>query len=259
MAEQPHLTKHDRRRRGDQRIRRVVAVAAALFAAGIPPVAGADPLRPPDGTYRYELRINGSVAGTSTVAVRGAADAVTVDDNSQFTALKVNAHAVARYANPDLGLLSYAADVTLPSGAQHIDVTAAPGHMTITDGAQHADVAADPTAPLEILGDNLTGTTVMVPAIVQAAHAARFTYAATSGGIAVLATVVPDAIPARPIGLLSRDLWLVVDAGKIREVFWYNPATLVVDDLEVPAQSIEFRLVDPIGAGAPRHDTPSVR
>ncbi len=119
------------------------------------------------------------------------------------------------------------ADVTLPGGKQHTDVTVAPGRMTIATGTQRVDVAADPSAPLEILGDNFTGTTVMVPALVEAAHATRFTYAATSGGVAVLATVVPDAIPAIPIGILSRDLWLV-------------------DALDIPAQSIEFRLVDPV-------------
>jgi len=108
------------------------------------------------------------------------------------------------------------ADITLPGGKQHTDVTVAPGRMTIATGTRRVDVAADPSAPLEILGDNFTGTTVMVPALVEAAHATRFTYAATSGGVAVLATVVPDAIPAIPIGMLSRDLWLVVDAGKIR-------------------------------------------
>jgi hypothetical protein len=239
-------------------IRSVIVLAVALFAVGIPLLSAADPLRPPNGTYRYELRLKGVVAGASTVVVRGGTDAFSVDDHSHFTSLHVAAHAVARYANASLALLSYSADIALPSGTRHTDVTVAPGRMTIAAGSQHVDVAADPSAPLEILGDNLTGTTVMVPAIVQAAGATRFTYAATSGGIAVLATVVPDAIPARPIGLLSRDLWLVVDAGKIREIFWYNPATLVVDDLEIPAQSIEFRLVDPIGADG-SHKAPPAR
>jgi hypothetical protein len=186
--------------------RRLIALAAALLTAVIPVVASADPLRPPDGTYRYELRIRGAVAGTSTVVVRGAADAFSVDDHSRFTAMNVDGRVTARYANASFALLSYSADVTLPSGTQHTDVAVTPGHMMIAAGGQHVDVAADPSAPLEILGDNFTGATVMVPALVEAARATRFTYAATSGGIAVLATVVPDSIPARPIGILSRDL-----------------------------------------------------
>lgn len=238
-------------------IRRVLIYTAAVFAFVVPLVAAGDPLRPPDGTYRYELHLNGTVAGTSTIVVRGGADAVTIDDDSRLTALKISAHAVGRYTNANLALASYTADVTLPSGLQHTDVTVAPDHMTVAVGTQHVDIAADPSAPLEILGDNLTGTTVMVPAIVEAAHATRFTYAATAGGIAVPATVVPDTVPARPIGLLSRDNWLVVDAGNIREIFWYNPATMVVDDLEIPAQSIEFRLVDPIGSDWPHRASPA--
>ena len=139
-------------------------MTVALLTVVAPAVASADPLRPPDGTYRYELSIRGSVAGKSTIVVHGGADAFTVDDDSHFTAMNVDGHVSARYAN------------------------------------------------------------------------------------AGLATVVPDSIPARPIGILSRDIRLVVDAGKIQEVFWYNPATMVVDALDIPAQSIEFRLVDPIGA-----------
>jgi hypothetical protein len=237
-------------------MRSLIVMTAALFAVVVPVVAAADPLRPPNGTYRYELRIAGAVAGQSTVVVRGGADAFVVDDDSRFTAVNVNGHAIARYANASLALVSYSADFVLPSGSQHSDVTVAPGHMTIVTGSQHVDVAADSSAPLEVLGDNLAGTAVIVPAIVQAAHTTRFTYAALSGGIAVPATVVPDTIPARPIGLLSRDLWLVVDAGKIREVFWYDPATFVVDALDIPAQSIEFRLVGPIASDRSLHDAP---
>ena len=68
-------------------IRSLIVMTAALFAAVIPVVAVADPLRPPDGTYRYELRIAGAVAGQSTVVVREGADAFVVDDDSRFTAL----------------------------------------------------------------------------------------------------------------------------------------------------------------------------
>jgi len=60
----------------------------------------------------------------------------------------------------------------------------------------------------------------------------------------VIATVVPDAIPARPVGILSRDSWLSLDAGPLQLIFWYDPATTVVDAVVIPAQSAEFRLVD---------------
>jgi hypothetical protein len=87
----------------------------------------------------------------------------------------------------------------------------------------------------------------MVPAIIEASHATRFTYAATAGAIAVPATVQADTIPARPVGILSRDRWLVVAVGNIHEVFWYDPTTFVVDDVEITEQQIEFRRVEPAG------------
>jgi hypothetical protein len=234
-------------REGRRMMRRLIVSITGLFLAVVPVAATADPLRPPDGTYHYELRIAGTVSGQSTVIVHGGADDFTVDDDSRYTALNVTGHAIAHYANATLALLSYSADAVLPSGPQHADVTVAPGRMTITVGSQHVDVAADPTAPLQILGDNFAGTTIMVPAIIEASHATRFTYAATAGAIAVPATVQADTIPARPVGILSRDRWLVVAVGNIHEVFWYDPTTFVVDDVEITEQQIEFRRVEPAG------------
>src|ERR1700685_2219800 len=228
-------------------MRRLLLLTAVLFVAVVPVVAMGDPLRPPDGTYHYELRVAGTVSGQSTVIVHGGADDFTVDDDSRYTALNVTGHAVAHYANATLALTSYSVDAVLPSGPQHADVTVAPGRMTLAGGTQHVDVAADPTAPLQILGDNFAGTTVMVPAIVTASHATRFTYVATAGAVAVPATVPADTIPARPVGILSRDAWLVIAVGNIHEAFWYDPATLVVDAVEITEQSIEFRRVEPAG------------
>jgi pimeloyl-ACP methyl ester carboxylesterase len=225
-------------------IRLIFALGGVLVAFLVPLIAGADPQRPPDGTYHYELRVGGAVAGTSTVVVRGGSDAFSVDDDSRFAALGVNAHAVARYANASIVLLGYAADAVLPSGSQHTDVTVTPGHMTVAAGTQRVDISADASAPLEILSDNFTGTTIMVPAIVRAAGAKRFTYAATSGGIAVVATVAEGTVTTPPGGIPSHDAVLVVQTSNLREDFWYDPATLVVDAIEVPSQSAEFRRID---------------
>jgi hypothetical protein len=234
-------------REGHRMMRRLIVSITVLFLAVVPAVATADPVRPPDGTYHYELRVAGTLSGQSTVVVHGGADDFTVDDDSRYTALNVTGHAIAHYANATLALMSYSADAVLPSGPQHADVTVAPGRMTIAVGSQHVDVAADPTAPLQILGDNFAGTTVMVPAIVTASHATRFTYVATAGAVAVPATVQADTIPARPVGILSRDAWLVIAVGNIHEVFWYDPTTTIVDAVEITEQSIEFRRVEPPG------------
>jgi len=77
---------------------KLLVAVLVVALAGLPVLAAADPLRPPDGTYRYELRHEGTVAGASTVIFRSAGGVLTVDDDSHITLINVSAHASARHA-----------------------------------------------------------------------------------------------------------------------------------------------------------------
>ena len=225
-------------------MKRFAVPLVALVLAGIPALAGADALRPPDGTYHYELRHGGTVAGTSTLVFHTDAGTLSVVDETQLTIFTLKAHATASYATSDLHLTGYAADVTLPTAVQHTDVVPSPGHMKVSVGAQQVDIAADASAPLEILSDNFGGTTMMIPAEMLAANATRATFAVLSGGLAVVASVASGTPPARPDGIPARDNALAVNAGPLELIFWYDPATVVVDAVVIPAQGAEFRRVD---------------
>lgn len=225
---------------------RSMLAICALAALAIPAAASAAPVpRPPDGTYRYELRVAGVAAETGTVVVRGAPDALVVDDQTRIALQGVSAHAVARYDPVTLHPTAYAADVTSPAGSQHTDVGVAPGKLTIRVPGQTVDVPADPSAPLELIADNLTGTLVMIPAVVSSSHAKSFTLAVLRGGKAYVANVVTAGpAPSRPDGIAAGDVSLTVEIPSLslREVYWYDPATFVVDDVSIPAQNAELRL-----------------
>jgi len=218
----------------------LASLAAILLAA--PPGASASPLRPPDGTYTYALSVGSSILGKSTVVIATAGDAVAVTEKAAFP--QVKGVIATRYDAATLTQTQYAADFNLASGSQHTAAVFKPGSITLTAGAQSVDIPADPAAPLEVVTDNLVGTAIMIPAIVNAHGARALTLAVTSGGTAVLAKVsLPSSPPARPAAARAGDHYLALDAGALHENFWYDPVSGVVDEIDVPAQSAQIVLV----------------
>ncbi len=200
-----------------------------------------------DGTYHYDLVTNGASVGKSNVVVSSDAHAMTVRE--QLTQGQVHAATQATYATPTVVLTSYSADVKLPSGgSQHTTVLVKHGLMTVQVPGQSVDINADPAGPLMIVGDNLVGTNVMIPSILHATGAKTYTLAVLAGGKAYLAKVVNEKVTSRPAGVSATDSEVAVDVAGLREVFWYNPGSFVVDDVTVAAQGLDIRLVSQ-GAG----------
>ena len=226
-------------------------VVAATAASAAPPVKL--PPRPPDGTYAYALRLAGTDVGSSTVVVDGATPgAIVVKENASFLLPRFTATTTMRYDATTLHETGYSADFNVASGAQHTDVAVKPGTMTVTatNGGGTADVAADPSAPLELIGDNLIGSSVMIPAVLHATGAKAFTLAVLTGGKAVVCNVVTDPLPSRPASVPASDANLALDLGGIRETYWYDPATYVVHDVTIPSQSAEIHLASTAAPGA---------
>ncbi|HEY0778954.1 MAG TPA: hypothetical protein VGD56_13370, partial [Gemmatirosa sp.] len=151
---------------------------AALFFA-----ATAAAPRPPNATYTYAIQAGGVPIGSSTVVVDGTTPGtVVVKESASMSMPRFSATATTRYDAATLHETGYSADFNLPSGAQHTDVTVKPGAMTLTVPAGGTlDIAADPSAPLELVGDNLVGGSIMVPAVLHATGAKSFTLAVLAG------------------------------------------------------------------------------
>ncbi len=194
-----------------------------------------------EGTYHYDLVVNGASIGKSDVAVSSDAHEMTVRE--RLTQGQVDAATQATYATPTVALTSYSADVKLPSGSQHTTVLVKHGVMTVQVPRQSVDINADPAAPLMIVGDNLVGTNVMIPSLLQATGAKTYTLAVLAGGKAYLAKVINEKVTSRPAGVPAGDSEVAVDVAGLREVFWYHPGSLVVDDVNVAAQGLDIRLV----------------
>jgi uncharacterized protein len=226
-------------------------LAALVLAAAVGVPAAAGPPRPPDAIYGYAIMIGGAPAGNSSVTIDGSSGStIVMRERAAFALPKFSATATLHYDPATLNETVYSADFALASGPQHVDVAFKPGAATLTFPQHDIDIAADATAPIELIGDNLVGSTLFIPAIVHASNLSTFTLAVISGGRAIRAQVVtPEPAPDRPAALPARDTLLAVDVAGLQLDFWYDPQTYVVHDLAIPAQQAEFRLTTTTALG----------
>jgi hypothetical protein len=207
--------------------------------------AVAAPARPPDATYTYAIQAGGAALGTSTVAVDGRTPGtIVVTEHATMSQPSYTATTTTRFDATTLRETGYTADFTLPNGVQHTDVTVKPGTMavTVSGGGGNVDIPADASAPLELVGDNLVGSSILVPAILHATGAKSFTLAVLSGGKPLVCNVVIDPLPARPASVPAADVELPLEVAGVRFIYWYDPATYVVHDMLIPSQQAEIRL-----------------
>jgi hypothetical protein len=214
----------------------LLAAATTIAAATAPPHA-------PDGTYAYTITLRGTTIGTTSIALRSDAGGVAVQENTTFTApIAVTAVATTHY-DTALHEVAYSGDFTLPSGSQHTDLTVKPGNVHVNVPGQSVDLPADPSAPLELADDHLLALHAMLPAILHATGAKRFTLAVLAGGQTVVATVVAGAtLPPAPVAAKSGDATLTIDVAGLRITYWFDPQTYLVHAVAIPKQVVEFRL-----------------
>ena len=226
-------------------------IHAALLIAAITAGAPAPPPRPPDAIYSYALLLAGATIGASTVAIDGSTPGtIVVKENASFSLQRFTATSTMRYDATTLHETGYSADFNLPSGKQHTDVTMKPGvaSAVATPGGS-ADIPADATAPLELIGDNLAGSAMLIPALLHATGAQSFTLAVLSGGKALVATVGRGPEANRPASVPATDASLSLQFAGLREIYWYDPASYVVHDVAIPQQQAEFRLTSTAAMG----------
>jgi alpha-beta hydrolase superfamily lysophospholipase len=195
----------------------------------------------------------GTPMGSSSVSVHGGNGTITVNESASFVFPKFSATSTMQYDAATLRETAYSADFSLPRGPQHTDVAITPGSMAVTiDRAAQvaATIPADPSAPVELVGDNLIGSSIMIPALVDATDLRSFTLAALSGGKALVGSIGRDPNAQRPAGVPATDKLVSVDVASLRLNFWYDPSTFVVHEIAAPAQQLAFVLTATTAIGA---------
>jgi hypothetical protein len=202
----------------------------------------ASPVTPPDGTYIY--RSNSTMmSGTSTIVVKHVASSVHISENSTGTVQSFAANATATLAlGPDLSPTSYngsyagagqsgqtavtfngssASETTSMGGSNNFALGSA-SHFVIVDGGLTAGFFALP-AQLQAWSDS--PTLLIVPIYGQSAPVEMST-----------------ATPTRPPDVPATDVALSFTAPTPL-VEWYDPKTMVFDEVDVPSQSVVIRRV----------------
>jgi len=196
---------------------------------------------PPPGTYRYNALINGKSAGTASVTISNAPPGTKVteaatshtangDTNTKSTML-LNAGLV-----PVTYMSSYAQQQdTMPGtvsfNGRTADVNTGGFNKTFTLGGTSKNFVIMDTAtmsgllllPSQMRAWNDADTTALVPALSSEA------FLSVLHGVTVQR---PATVPATDVSISFQ--------GEAPFVEWYDPATLVVDEVDFPGQNLQI-------------------
>jgi hypothetical protein len=198
------------------------------------------PTLPPDGTYRYQTVGQGST-GNSVVTIAHTGPAVQIVETNSGTIMGIAATASATM-NLDADLTPATYVGTYTGGGQNITTSVsfngAGASETFGGSATNAPqtFALDGAAHFAIIDGAMTSGFALLPA--------QFT-AWGNGSIQVVAPVygrsaaiaVTAGAGARPPHVPIIDLGLTV-SGSVPFTEWYNPTTLVLDEVDVPTQGV---------------------
>jgi hypothetical protein len=193
----------------------------------------------PDGTYTYNTSANGAHVGKATVVVNHSETGVRIDENSSgtFNGMTVGGTAtlvlgtdlapssyMASYVaagqsfRSSVGFNGSSADVNGPSGRNTVPLAGGAKHFAVLDGSMMAGF-------------------FMLPAQMRAWSNTPAIVVAPMYGQSMSLSLDLRAVPSRPTGVPKTDLVLAV-GGQLPFDEWYDPDTLLVDEVDVPSQNI---------------------
>lgn len=191
------------------------------------------------GTYGYRSSIAGQPAGTSTIVVKHNGALTEIDERTSGTIGGMDASATATMMlNADLSPASYAGSYVGAgqSATTALTITGSGANLTGPSGPQSFTLLAPATHFVVIDGALLAGF-VALPAQMQAWKQLPVDAIAPIYGRTIPLSSSADAPPARPAGVAASDVSLAM-GGPYPFTLWYNPTTLVTDELDVPSQGI---------------------
>ncbi|HEV3090810.1 MAG TPA: hypothetical protein VGX91_05115 [Candidatus Cybelea sp.] len=195
---------------------------------------------PPSGTYNYDAALNGSPVGRWSVAVKSGQNGSEVDETSTATlaGLALSAQA-ALVLDVNLAPASYAGHYRTPGQSPNVSVSLTPQSATVAGAfnAQPQQVALqNETRHFVVIEPGLLAGLFVLPAQLAAWKEQSVTWITpTTAQVHVLEVAVASP-PPRPNAVPAGDNVLSI-AQPIAVTIWYDPSTLVPDEIEVPSQA----------------------
>jgi hypothetical protein len=191
----------------------------------------------PAGTYTYQAAVAGKVAGTSVLTVKPGPPMEIDEQASGGSGAQTGSAKATLTLGPDLAPVSYTGDYNMGGSPNSVAATLTPAVATVagqtyplTGGAKHFVV-------LEL---GLTAGLFVLPAQMQAwNNSTALIVAPASVGMVGTLPVSPDSslAGARPSTVPAPDLALAI-GGPFPFTIWYDPATYVPDEIDVPSQNV---------------------
>lgn len=229
------------------------ALTLALFtqtsAPASAPTSPPAPLAPPNGAYVYLSSLRGQSIGKTTITVSRSASPSAAVVLSESSAGSFNGQSASATATLQLDTTliptSYAAAYSFGGPPIHaaLAFNGATANETSDRGTKSFTLAAG-TSRFTVLDGELFAGYFIVPAQMKSWNDAPVTVVAPMYGQSATLTALPaPATLPRPSGVPAGDAAffggvVAPGAGQITFVEWYDPATMLVDELDVPAQGV---------------------
>lgn len=216
----------------------ILATSAAVWSAAY---ATAPPSAPADGSYAYAIAKGGQNIGGTTVTVKHDAASIAIHEIEAFAGVS-RQYVVDETLEPvDLTPTSYVS--TFPLNAQltataHLTFDAGGARETVdgTSGATDFRLEHGTSHVVVVDGAMMTGF-MFLPAQVKAQSLNAFTLMAPSAAKSLRMQVDGSSNPSRPAGVPAADTSLSI-AGPASFVEWYDPQTMIVDEIDVASQAV---------------------
>jgi hypothetical protein len=225
---------------------RILAPAAAGLVAIAAAAATAAAALPPDGAYDYALRQGDTVIATSAVTVKRTGSVTSIHE-----AQTVNQTAVgAVQLTADLTVLADSLTpltfdgATLSSGhTQEVKFAYSSGSGYFVQNGERLSVPVKMifgTQAMLVQDQSLVLSFLTLPGVLQATKATSITVAVPTAA-RIFAITVDPAPQNKPSGLPAADVGIGI-ASPIAYSIWFDPNTGVVDEIDVPSQSLVISL-----------------
>jgi hypothetical protein len=194
----------------------------------------------PSGVYRYVQTISGQTAEKTTITVKRRAGEIIISDTTN------GSHSGDAFSSsdtmvlgPDLAPRRYAGWIRVrgrtSTATVTIRATSAVAVGTATHGQPRTFTPLPMTQHLVLIAPPLFGGLFALPAQLNAWHASAVTVVRASFGDARILSTAREALLPRPPEVPKRDRDFSI-AGPDAATVWYDPATLVVDEIVVPSR-----------------------
>ncbi|HET9030858.1 MAG TPA: hypothetical protein VFN49_11860 [Candidatus Aquilonibacter sp.] len=192
------------------------------------------------GSYTYHASYHGADLGTSKITVTNTAGATQIAEQTSGAYSGASASGNATLVlNPDLSPSSYRASGTMAGNpiADSATVSGNTARVTNAQGASSSFTLTGGASHFVLVDLGTLAGFVALPAQMKAWNSPTVMAVIPSFGQSL--TLQPEAsVPqTRPSGVPAADVGMSF-GGHTPFTMWYNPTTLIPDEIEIPSQSV---------------------